>query len=63
MNRFGNIDVEKNSTATALINDFKTLGNKVSERDLNSGLHAVMFTENGMIGAADNRREGLALGD
>lgn len=63
VNRFGTMDVEKNSKATALANDFKTLGYKVSERDLNSGLHAVMFTENGMIGAADNRREGLALGD
>jgi len=57
------MDVEKNSKAAALINDFKTFGYKVSERDLNSGLHAVMFTKNGMIGAADNRREGTALGD
>jgi gamma-glutamyltranspeptidase/glutathione hydrolase len=63
VNRFGTMDVENNSKATALVNDFKTLGYKVSERDLNSGLHAVMFTENGIIGAADNRREGTALGD
>jgi len=63
VNRFGTMDVETNSKAIALANEFKTLGYKVSERDLNSGLHAVMFTENGMIGAADNRREGIALGD
>jgi gamma-glutamyltranspeptidase/glutathione hydrolase len=63
VNRFGTMDVESNSKATALIHDFKTLGYQVSERDLNSGLHAVMFTKNGMIGAADNRREGVALGD
>jgi len=63
VNRFGTMDVEKNSKATDLSNEFKTLGYQVSERDLNSGLHAVMFTKNGMIGAADNRREGVALGD
>jgi len=63
VNRFGTMDLEKNSKATDLANDFKELGYKVSERDLNSGLHAVIFTENGMIGAADNRREGIALGD
>ena len=63
VNRFGTMDIEKNSKATKLANGFTTLGYKVSERDLNSGLHAVMFTENGMIGAADNRREGVVLGD
>ncbi|MFT6123866.1 MAG: gamma-glutamyltranspeptidase/glutathione hydrolase [Oleiphilaceae bacterium] len=63
VNRFGTMDVEKNSKASALVTDFQSLGYQVSERNLNSGLHAVMFTKNGMIGAADNRREGVALGD
>ncbi|MFT7186192.1 MAG: gamma-glutamyltranspeptidase/glutathione hydrolase [Pseudohongiellaceae bacterium] len=63
VNRFGTMDVEVNTKASGLVNDFKTLGYQISERDLNSGLHAVMFTKNGMIGAADNRREGTVLGD
>ena len=63
VNRFGTMDVESGTAASTLVPDFEALEYKVSERDLNSGLHAVMFTENGLIGAADNRREGIALGD
>lgn len=32
-------------------------------RDLNSGLHAVAFTAEGLEGGADPRREGTAVGD
>ena len=63
VNRFGTMDVETNTTASGLVNEFKARGYPVSERDLNSGLHAVKFTKNGLIGAADNRREGIVLGD
>ena len=63
VNRFGTMDVEKNSNANTLLNDFEQLGYKTSERDLNSGLHAVMLTNDQLIGAADKRREGTVLGD
>jgi len=63
VNRFGTMDVEANSKALSLIDDFKTLGYQVNERNLNSGLHGVLFTKEGMIGAADKRREGLVLGN
>mgnify|MGYP000002154734 CR=1 FL=1 len=63
VNRFGTMDVEADSKALDLIDDFKALGYQVNERNLNSGLHGVLFTKEGMIGAADKRREGLALGN
>ena len=63
VNRFGTMDVEENTSATNLISDFKSMGYEVSMRNLNSGLHGVLFTDSGMIGAADNRREGLVVGD
>ncbi|MEI6894522.1 MAG: gamma-glutamyltransferase [Colwellia sp.] len=37
-------------------------GHQVKVRPLNSGLHAIEVTQFGLVGAADPRREGLALG-
>lgn len=62
-NRFGRYDVEAGTTAETLVPDLETFGYEVSVRDLNSGLHAIAFTENGIEGGADPRREGLAAGD
>lgn len=41
---------------------FEKLGHKVEVRELNSGLHAIWKSAQGWQGAADPRREGLALG-
>jgi len=38
------------------------MGYKVQVQDLNSGLHAIMVTSNGLQGAADPRREGSVAG-
>lgn len=38
------------------------MGYKVQLQDLNSGLHGIMITEQGLQGAADPRREGRAAG-
>jgi gamma-glutamyltranspeptidase/glutathione hydrolase len=35
----------------------------VKIRALNSGLHAIMIKDSRLIGAADPRREGVAMGD
>ncbi|RKF15647.1 gamma-glutamyltransferase [Alginatibacterium sediminis] len=64
VNRFGSFDIE----AGQGIDDFKAelekLGyEKVNIRDLNSGIHAVLIHDGQLIGAADSRREGLALGE
>ncbi|MCJ8296873.1 MAG: gamma-glutamyltransferase, partial [Colwellia sp.] len=37
-------------------------GHQVNVRALNSGLHAIEVTNSGLVGGADPRREGLALG-
>ncbi|MEX0347674.1 MAG: gamma-glutamyltransferase [Rhizobiaceae bacterium] len=62
-NRFGRYDVEEGTVAEALAPDLEAFGFKVAARSLNSGLHVVAFTENGLEGGADPRREGLAAGD
>lgn len=63
INRNGKTDVEQDSAALALIGALEAKGQEISVRDLNSGLHAIQITSEGLIGGADPRREGVALGD
>lgn len=63
VNRFGTYDLEEGTAAESLKPELEAMGYKVSVRDLNSGLHAVQVIEGGLLGAADPRREGVALGD
>lgn len=62
VNRFGIYDLEAGTDAQALQEPLEAMGYKTSVRDLNSGLHAI---EIGAVlkGAADPRREGIAIGD
>ena len=62
LNRFGKMELEANTPAQELAETFGKMGYETSIQDINSGLHGVMFTPEGMIGAADKRREGLVLG-
>lgn len=62
VNRFGTFDLEKGSAMEGLAPDLETLGYKVKVRDLNSGLHAISLGES-LLGGADPRREGVALGE
>lgn len=39
------------------------MGHKIRIRDMNSGTHAILIKDGKLIGAADPRREGVALGD
>ncbi len=61
VNRNGDTDVEEGSDALAAA--LKALGHTVKLRNLNSGLHAIQIDADGSLtGAADPRREGIAMG-
>jgi gamma-glutamyltranspeptidase/glutathione hydrolase len=62
-NRFGTYEIEAGTTAEELTKDLEALGYKVKAGELNSGLHGVAITPNGLEGGADPRREGVAAGD
>jgi gamma-glutamyltranspeptidase/glutathione hydrolase len=63
VNRFGPYDVEAGTKAEELADDLTALGFEVEAKDLNSGLHGIAWTGNGLVGGADPRREGAAVGD
>ncbi|MCV6575747.1 MAG: gamma-glutamyltransferase [Cohaesibacter sp.] len=63
VNRNGKTDIEQNTAAMALVPALEAKGHKVNVRDLNSGLHAVLIKDGKLIGAADPRREGMAIGE
>ncbi|WP_261843084.1 gamma-glutamyltransferase [Aliamphritea ceti] len=63
INRFGTYDLEKGTAAEGYKSALETMGFRVNVRDLNSGLQAIILDEGKLTGAADPRREGLALGD
>jgi len=63
VDRFGTLDLEPGAGTKALAKQLQALGHTVKIRDLNSGLHLISITQNGLHGAADPRREGVALGE
>jgi gamma-glutamyltranspeptidase/glutathione hydrolase len=62
VNRNGATDLEAGTEAEALAGPLAALGHETALRDLNSGLHVVLIEDGRLIGAADPRREGVALG-
>jgi gamma-glutamyltranspeptidase/glutathione hydrolase len=62
INRFGTFDLEKGTSLENMVEPMEALGYKVKLRALNSGLHAISITKDGLAGGADPRREGIALG-
>ena len=62
-NRFGTYDLEKGTAAEKFAEPLEKLGFTVNIRDLNSGLHGIEITPEGLQGGADTRREGLAIGE
>ncbi|TVR84157.1 MAG: gamma-glutamyltransferase [Rhodospirillales bacterium] len=63
VNRNGPTLIEEGPEAAAIAADLEALGHDVAIRDLNSGLHVIRIGPYGLTGAADKRREGMALGD
>ncbi|WP_170335473.1 gamma-glutamyltransferase [Ruegeria arenilitoris] len=62
VNRFGTYDVEAGTAAEGYSDVLAELGFEVNARELTSGLHAIEISD-GLKGAADHRREGIALGE
>lgn len=54
--------LEKGTPITSLESALKALGHNVKVVDLNSGLHGIQFKSGKLIGGADPRREGIAVG-
>jgi gamma-glutamyltranspeptidase/glutathione hydrolase len=63
INRFGTFDIEAGTEAEALEPYLQQRGFKTEIRDLNSGLHIIRITDQGLIGGADPRREGIVIGE
>jgi gamma-glutamyltranspeptidase/glutathione hydrolase len=54
--------LEKGTELENLKQGLEKMGHKVQIRDLNSGVHGIQLVDGALIGGADPRREGVALG-
>ncbi len=63
VNRFGRFDLEAGTSAESFAPSLAEMGFDVEARDLNSGLHGIEITDQGLEGGADPRREGVAFGE
>ena len=67
INRNGATELENGGWADGALEQVKSaleaMGHEVKVAEQNSGLHAVQVTASGLLGGADPRREGLAVGD
>ncbi len=61
--RNGATQIEKGSAYEALAPALRARGHEIEIRELTSGVQAIERVPGGWIGAADPRREGVALGD
>ncbi|WP_310621556.1 gamma-glutamyltransferase [Flexibacterium corallicola] len=62
INRFGTYDLEKGTWMEELKEPLEMLGYDVDIKDMNSGLHGIYISSEGLEGGVDPRREGVALG-
>ena len=67
VNRNGPVELENEGWADGELEKMRTgltaLGHEIRVSSQNSGLHAVLLGPNELVGGADPRREGLAVGD
>ncbi|MDX3928658.1 MAG: gamma-glutamyltransferase [Shinella sp.] len=62
INRFGPYELEAGTTAEQLAEPLQALGYATKTGEMNSGLHAIAIGKDELTGAADPRREGMAVG-
>jgi len=63
VNMFGTFELEAGTAAVDLAPALQAMGYEVEVRDQESGLHLVTIKDGAHFGAADPRREGVALGE
>ncbi|MCK0196715.1 gamma-glutamyltransferase [Ancylobacter sp. 6x-1] len=61
--RFDAVEIEAGTPAVALSEPLKAMGFAVKTAEMTSGVQAIEITPDGLIGAADPRREGVAIGE
>jgi gamma-glutamyltranspeptidase/glutathione hydrolase len=62
-NRNGATELEKGTPLEALAPQLQAMGHEVKLTDMTSGVAIIAVTPEGLIGGADSRREGVAVGD
>ena len=63
VNRNGATILEADTAVAAIGPILEALGHEVEPREMTSGLHVIAVTPAGLLGGADPRREGVALGE
>lgn len=61
--RNGPFELEQSAELPQLVSDLESLGHEVRRLAMTSGLHIIAADARGLVGGADPRREGAALGD
>jgi gamma-glutamyltranspeptidase/glutathione hydrolase len=61
--RFGPVEIEAGTAAEALAPALEAMGFKTKSVDMTSGVQAIEITGDGLVGAADPRREGVVIGE
>ena len=62
-NRNGATELEKGTALEALAPQLQAMGHEVKLTEMTSGLAVIAVTPEGLVGGADSRREGVAVGD
>lgn len=62
-NRFGTFELEQDTVAAERVAELEALGYEVKVKAMTSGLQGIRIYNDYLEGAADPRREGIALGD
>ncbi|MEO1746120.1 MAG: gamma-glutamyltransferase family protein, partial [Pseudomonadota bacterium] len=63
VNRFGTYDLEEGTSAVEMQAALEEMGYETNVRGLTSGLHVIAVDGDGLVGGADPRREGIAIGE